>query len=188
MRDPTLAVEGAPYAVELPAVTLAVVDTTAPGHVGGALASDQSEWLDALAAGTTAPVLVFGHHPVWNLDTTHEVDGRYAIARGDSINFFDVMSRRENIVGYFAGHTHTNRVRHYRRAPSVPCVEVACAKDYPGAWAEYRVYEGGYTQVMRRISTPEALSWSERCRHMIQGIYRDLVLGKITDRCFTSLF
>ena len=37
MTDPTLAVEGAPYAVELPGVTLAVLDTTAPGHVGGAL-------------------------------------------------------------------------------------------------------------------------------------------------------
>ena len=70
----------------------------------------------------------------------------------------------------------------------MPFVEVACGKDYPGAWAEYRVFEGGYTQVMRRISTPDALAWSERCRHMIQGIYRDLVLGTIDDRCFTQLF
>ena len=30
-------------------------------------------------------------------------------------------------------------------------VEVACVKDYPGAWAEYRVYDGGYTQIVRRI-------------------------------------
>ena len=50
------------------------------------------------------------------------------------------------------------------------------------------MFEGGYTQVMRRISTPDALAWSERCRHMIQGIYRDLVLGTIDDRCFTQLF
>ena len=99
-----------------------------------------------------------------------------------------MVRRRERIAGYFAGHTHTNRVRRYERARNVPFVEVACGKDYPGAWAEYRVFEGGYTQVMRRISTPDALAWSERCRHMIQGIYRDLVLGTIDDRCFTQLF
>ena len=44
----------------------------------------------------------------------------------------------------------------------MPFVEVACAKDYPGVWAEYRVYEGGYTQVVRRISAPDALAWTER--------------------------
>ena len=79
-------------------------------------------------------------------------------------------------------------MRRFGAPRNVPFVEVACGKDYPGAWAEYRVFEGGYTQVVRRISTPDALAWSERCRHMIQGIYRDLVLGKIDDRCFTQLF
>ena len=133
-------------------------------------------------------MLVFGHHPVWDVDTTRAVDPHYSIARERSVAFLEVVSRRERIAGYFAGHTHTNRVRRYARARNVPCVEVACGKDYPGAWAEYRVFEGGYTQVMRRISTPDALAWSERCRHMIQGIYRDLVLGKMDDRCFTQLF
>jgi hypothetical protein len=185
MRDVTLGVESAPYAVSLPGVTLAVLDTTAPGHVGGQLPPDQVEWLDELARGATDLVLVFGHHPVWNLDTTRTVDPHYAIARDDTVALLELVQRRESIAGYFAGHTHTNRVRHYERARNVPCVEVACTKDYPGAWAEYRVYEGGYTQVMRRISSPDALRWSEKCRAMIQGIYRDLVLGRIGDRCFT---
>ena len=74
------------------------------------------------------------------------------------------------------------------RAGELSCVEVACAKDYPGAWAEYRIYEGGYTQVVRRVVAPAARDWSERARHMIQGIYRDLVLGGIDDRCFTQSF
>ena len=188
MTDPTLAVEGAPYAVELPGVTLAVLDTTDPGHVGGVLPAEQVAWLDDLAVSATDPVLVFGHHPVWDLDTTRHVDPHYVIARDASAALIDVVHRRERIAGYFAGHTHTNRVRRYARARNVPFVEVACGKDYPGAWAEYRVFEGGYTQVMRRISNPDALAWSERCRHMIQGIYRDLVLGTIDDRCFTQLF
>ena len=42
------------------------------------------------------------------------------------------------------------------RPRDVPFVEVACVKDYPGAWAEYRVYEGGYTQVVRRVAAPAA--------------------------------
>ena len=97
-----------------------------------------------------------------------------------------MIARRHRIVGYFVGHTHVNRVQRPARARAVPLAEVACGKDYPGAWAEYRVYEGGYTQVMRRIAAPAAMAWSERCRHMIQGIYRDLVLGSIDDRCFTQ--
>ena len=110
------------------------------------------------------------------------------IAHDDTAAFFDLVARRERIVGYFAGHTHTNRVQRPARAREIPMVEVACGKDYPGAWAEYRIYEGGYTQVMRRIAAPAALAWSERCRHMIQGLYRDLVLGSIEERCFTQLF
>jgi predicted phosphodiesterase len=185
MRDETMGVESTPYAVELRGVTLAVLDTTAPGHVGGALPASQAEWLDELARTAEGLVLVFGHHPIWNLDTQRHVDPHYAIAKEGSVALLEVMHRRPSIAGYFAGHTHTNRVRHYERAREVPCVEVACTKDYPGAWAEYRVYERGYTQVMRRISSSDALDWSERCRAMIQGIYRDLVLGRIGDRCFT---
>ena len=41
---------------------------------------------------------------------------------------------------------------------------------------------------MRRVTAPAARAWSERAGHMIQGIYRDLVLGTIDDRCFTQLF
>jgi predicted phosphodiesterase len=188
IEDPELGVQDAPYAVELPGVTLAVLDTTVPGLVGGALSAAQVEWLDALALSATVPVLVFGHHPVWNLDTKRVVDPDYVIARDDTVRLLDVMKQREHIVGYFAGHTHTNRVRRFERARNVPCVEVACGKDYPGVWAEYRVYEGGYTQIVRRIAAPDAMAWSERCRTMIQGIYRDLVLGQIGDRCFSEMF
>jgi Icc protein len=187
MRDPELAVEGAPYAIELSGATLAVLDTAEQGNIGGVLARAQLDWLDALAADVTGPLLVFGHHPVWNLDAAR-VDPHYAIARADSLAFVQLIARRESIVGYFAGHTHTNRVVRLGGARAVPLVEVACTKDYPGAWAEYRVYEGGYTQVVRRVTEPTAFAWAERARTMIQGIYRDLVLGSIDARCFTQRF
>jgi len=50
------------------------------------------------------------------------------------------------------------------------------------------VYEGGYTQVMRRVTAADAFDWAERARAMIQGVYRDLVLGPIEARCFTQPF
>jgi 3',5'-cyclic AMP phosphodiesterase CpdA len=182
MRDPELARQGAPYAVELGRVTLAVLDSTAPGRVGGQLGPVQIRWLDELATATVDPVLVFAHHPAYHADPD------YRVSLDDHAALLAVFERCENVVGYFAGHTHTNRVARDGRGRHVPCVEVACAKDYPGAWAEYRVYEDGYTQVMRRVSTPAARAWSERGRSMGQGLYRDLVLGTIDDRCFTERF
>jgi hypothetical protein len=73
-------------------------------------------------------------------------------------------------------------------ALDVPTIEVGCVKDFPGTWAEYRVYETGVMQVVHRISSPEALGWSERCRHLYSdfGIdYESYALGRLEDRCFT---
>jgi predicted phosphodiesterase len=186
--DPELAQESAPYTVDLRGVILAVLDTTVVGAVGGALPPAQLAWLDAVASETSDPILVFGHHPVWNLEQPERADANYAVNLADSTALADLVGRRTNIAGYFAGHTHANRVFRFARARHVPFVEVACTKDYPGAWAEYGIHEGGYTQVMRRVSDPAAFAWSETARTMIQGIYRDLVLGSIDARCFTQLF
>ena len=60
-------------------------------------------------------------------------------------------------------------------------------KDFPGTWAEYRVYEGGIMQVVHRVSSPDALRWSERCRHLYRdfGIdYETYALGRLDERCF----
>jgi hypothetical protein len=92
---------------------------------------------------------------------------------------------RARIVAYTAGHTHRHRVR--MMSCGVPSIEVGCVKDFPGTWAEYRVYEDGITQVVHRMSSPEALGWSERCRHLLSdfGIdYETYALGTLEDRCF----
>src|SRR5581483_2770387 len=61
---------------------------------------------------------------------------------------------------------------------------VACVKDFPGSWAEYRVYEGGIMQIHRRIDAPDALAWTELTRGMFGGLYPDYAFGSIGDRCF----
>jgi 3',5'-cyclic-AMP phosphodiesterase len=106
----------------------------------------------------------------------------------DSDALCAVIARREAIAGYFAGHTHRTRTRRFPSARNIPIVEIACVKDYPGAWAEYRVYEDGYMQLARRIDAPAALAWTEKTRAMFAGLYRDYALGKLSDRCFVQPF
>jgi 3',5'-cyclic-AMP phosphodiesterase len=173
------------FSIHLDGVTLAVLDTVIPASDRGCVPQDQLEWLDALAADSTVPVLVFGHHHPWDPNSHERSETYFGINPDDSEALCAVFDRRPTIVGYFAGHTHRNRVRHFPQARNVPIVEVACVKDYPGAWAEYRVYEGGYTQLVRRISTPDAMAWTEKTRAMFAGLYRDYALGRLADRCFT---
>ncbi|MBN2623840.1 MAG: metallophosphoesterase, partial [Acidimicrobiales bacterium] len=175
----------APVAVHLPGVTLAVIDTTIAGKASGGLAADTIEWLDQLGAEADRPVLVFGHHHAWNPDSSTRPDAYFGINPDDSERLVEVVARRTRIAGYFAGHTHRNRVQHFSATRDVPWVEVACVKDFPGAWAEYRIFEGGILQVFRRISAPEALAWSEKTRDMYGGLYEDYAFGDLDERCFT---
>lgn len=186
MLDASMAVEGAPYAIDAGGATLAVLDTVQPGLEHGKITAEQIAWLDDLAAGVTGPVLVFGHHHLWDLDATERSIDYFGVKPDDSEALGAVIARRERIVGYFAGHTHRNRVRRSAKARHVPCVEVSCTKDYPGVWAEYRIYEHGFTQVVRRISAPAALDWTERTRPMFAGLYRAYALGELGHRCFTE--
>jgi 3',5'-cyclic-AMP phosphodiesterase len=51
-------------------------------------------------------------------------------------------------------------------------------------WAEYRIYEGAVMQVVHRISSPEALAWTDRTRSMFGGLYPSYSFGSLEDRCF----
>jgi 3',5'-cyclic-AMP phosphodiesterase len=189
MVDATMAIQGAPYALRLDGVTLAVLDTVIPGTDAGRLSREQVGWLDDLAGGTPGPVLAFGHHPCFDVEHGRRTGRPYfGIQPDDSEALVDVVARHDNLVGYFAGHTHRNRVRRFERARRVPFAEIGCTKDYPGAWAEYRVYEGGYTQVMRRVAAGDAFAWAERTRGLYEGVYRDYALGPLEQRCFTERF
>ncbi len=168
----------------LPGVVVALLDTSADGEINGHLDADQLDWLDELGARADRPVLVFGHHPVWNPAEEPRHEHTFVIVPDDTEELARVMARRDALVGYFAGHTHRNRVVHLPGAPDVPFVEVASVKDFPGSWAEYRVFEGSILQIHRRISRPDALSWTERTRGMFGGSYPEYSLGPLSQRCF----
>jgi predicted phosphodiesterase len=185
MLDPDLVRERAPYALEVGGATLAVLDTVRPGTEFGQLSASQIGWLDDVAAAASGPVLVFGHHHLWNLESDERDPLYFGVNPDDTEAFAAVVARREQIVGYWAGHTHRHRVRRFAAARDVPFVEVGATKDFPGVWAEYQVHEGGLTQVIHRISSPPALEWTERTRPMFAGLYRDYALGSLPERCFT---
>jgi len=178
----------APFTVNVPGAVLAVLDTVRPGTDRGRVSAAQIEWLDTLAAESSDPVLVFAHHHPWDPASAKRPITYFGINPDDTEALCAVIDRRDAIAGYFAGHTHRNRVRRFATARNLPIVEVACVKDYPGAWAEYRVYEGGYVQVARRIAAPDAMAWTEKTRNMFQGVYRDYALGSLAERCFVYAF
>lgn len=183
--------DGIPELIEVPGARLALVDTVQPGSDQGQLAPEQRAWLDDVAADADragVPLLVFGHHHCWDPTMATRPDDYFGIRPDDSEALIELVVRHPSIRGYFAGHTHRNRVRRFPATGDVPFVEVACLKDFPGSWAEYRIYEGGILQVHRRLSTPEALDWSERCRqlyaYVLEGAYAPFALGELPDRCF----
>lgn len=170
--------------IDLPGATLVMVDTSIDGEPAGTVEPDQLEQLDDVAATADRPVLVFGHHHLGDRTSTEKADRTFGIDVDASEAFVALVARRPTVRGYFAGHTHRNRVRRFAATGDVPWVEVACVKDFPGAWAEYRVHERGILQIFHRISAPEALVWSERTRHMYEGLYEDYAFGTLADRCF----
>jgi 3',5'-cyclic AMP phosphodiesterase CpdA len=177
-------VAAGPMELTLPGVTLAVLDTTIPGQPSGRVEDDQLEWLDELGSRADRLVLVFGHHHPWDPSSRARPETYFGINPSDSEALIQVIARRPALAGYFAGHTHRNRVRRFGPSGDVPFAEVACVKDFPGTWAEYRVFEGGVLQVHRRISTPEALAWSDGTRAMFGGFYAEYAFGQLSDRCF----
>ncbi len=188
MVDPTLALQGAPYAIERGGVTFAVIDTVDPGRAGGRITRDQLGWLAETAAATSGPVLVFGHHQIWDLDSPTRSTDYFGIDPDSSEAFVAVVGEQENIAGYFAGHTHRNRIRRFPEGRNVPFVEIGAVKEYMGVWAEYRITDRGYTQVVHRLRAPEALSWSERTRFLYGGLYPEYSRGLLDHRAFTHTF
>ena len=157
--------------IELPGVNVALLDTVAPRAQHRPPAAEQIDWLDAGAAASTAPVLVMGHHQQFVIGGQRSPD-YFGIDPDASDALSDVMRRRPAIVAYTAGHTHRHRVRWIDGR--IPSIEVGCVKDFPGTWAEYRVYDGGILQVVHRMSTPDALAWSEQCRGLYSRLRRRL--------------
>ena len=88
----------APFAVELAGLTLAVLDTTIPLDTPGRVTAEQLEWLADLASDATQPVMVFGHHHVWDPGSAVRPDTYFGINPDDSERLVDVVAAHPRIV------------------------------------------------------------------------------------------
>ena len=173
-----------PFSVAVDGATLAMLDTTVPFAPNGGVDDAQLTWLADVAGGDGAPVLLFGHHQPWQPGSRTRPPTYGGINPDDSERLVDAVARLPRIAGYFCGHSHRNRVRRFAATGGLPWTEVACVKDFPGAWAEYRIFEGGMLQLVHRIRRADALVWTERTRGMFGGLYPQFAFGDLADRCF----
>ena len=170
-----------------PACSLAVIDTSLDGRAPAACRPRRSTWLDDLAASGDGP-------PILRVRPPPRVEPRVGQPPRQLLRH---QPRRQRAAGragrpaapasagYFAGHTHRNRVRRFG-LDRATCrgSRSRRSRSSPGSWAEYRVYEGGILQIHRRISSPEALEWTEKTRHLYADTYFDYSFGELGDRCF----
>ncbi len=168
--------------LELPGVTLCLVDTTITDVDSGQVSPRQVSQIQEVVRDRDHLVFIFGHHHPFSPDSTRVDPNYFGLDPDSSRRLVDLIQDNRNVVGYFCGHTHRNRVRYFSATGPVPYVETACVKDFPGSWTEYRIFEGGTLQISRRIGDPEALAWSEANRMIYAGLYPGYALGQPTDR------
>lgn len=165
--------------VDLEGVRVVVLDTARRFTVGGTVDDAQIDALDALARSTTEPVLVFGHHPLSTPE--HPLTPANSIEEHSGAQLLSCLARHEHLVAYLAGHTHRCRRQRYQ---GTDLIEVACVKDFPGAWAQYLIGTHGIAQVLHRARRPDAVAWAEQTRQLFDGYYGAFVLGELADRSF----
>jgi Icc protein len=175
--------------IDLPGISIALLDTVMPTATPGDLRPEQLEWLDdRVGTASSQPVLLLGHHQQWvpGAEDANACEALFGLQPRASDALDDLCARHRHVLGYAAGHTHRHRLRHMVRSGAAS-IEVGCVKDFPGTWAEYRVFEGGVMQVVHRVSAPDAMEWSNRCRWLYRDFgvhYESYALGRLGDRCF----
>jgi Icc protein len=165
------------HAVDLPGVRIVLGHSPVRGRHSGLIEAEHLEELIFLASETRSPAVVAVHHP----PGLRRLPRYYPppIGRADSLALTQRLAEADPAAVLLAGHTH--RTRWYRAGP-LPVAEVGSTKDYPGQWAGYTVYEGGITQVSRRISHPDVIAWTEMTARALGGLWGWWSPGRLTDR------
>ncbi|MFB9326394.1 metallophosphoesterase family protein [Paenibacillus aurantiacus] len=99
------------HAIDTEQATLVFLDTAKEmDHAdwGGWLDDEQLHWFEGVVqASGNKPLLVFGHHPVYQTTTRSETD------KGSihpSIDMWRILRRKEGVGVYFNGHTHVDSI------------------------------------------------------------------------------
>lgn len=163
---------------DLDGIRVVLADTSRYGRGTGDLALVADDLVTAVDC--PQPALVAFHHNIQQFPVTW-----FWPPGISSTNAMPVVSAlREANPHLFltSGHTHRNRLRWLGPDRSMPYTEVSSTSDYPGVWAGYAATESSIHQVVRRISAPDAIDWTERTRSVLGGVWPRWSQGRLDDR------
>jgi hypothetical protein len=165
--------------IDVPGLRLVLVDSTKPGKRTGRVAYVADPVFDLLL-GSTTPAFLTLHHYAQRLPVpTFFPPG---IASNEANPFLREVAAVRPDTMVSSGHTHRHRRRHF--GPLV-LTEVGSPKDYPGTWAGYVVHEGGIRQVVRRVSPPDILRWTDYTSAAAWHAWGVWAPGWLSHRCFS---
>ncbi len=165
---------------DLPGLRLVLVDSTTGRRNRGRLGNQLEPVVEAVAdAPTDFAALVLLHH---QLHQHPFAEGwPVGISRTESVRFLDRLAETGTPTVVSSGHTHRHRRWEHK---GVVVTQVGSTKDYPGVWAGYVVHEGGLRQTVRRISTPDCITWTDHTRRAAGGAWRWIAPGRLRSRAF----
>jgi predicted phosphodiesterase len=165
--------------LDVPGLRIIMTDTTRNGLHGGRV-HHLREPVAELAAAAEGPVFVVMHHYLMRLPfPTFWPPG---ITSLEALPFARALAAANPATMLTSGHTHRHRRHHL--GPLV-LTEVGSPKDFPGTWAGYVVHEGGIRQVVRRVSRPDVLAWTDYTARAAFGLWGLWSPGARSHRCFS---
>ena len=164
--------------VDLPGIRLVAANSVWPGHDRGLLIPRLPRLAEALASASGPALLTVHHQVMRTVVPTYVPPG---LLGKEARALLSTVADANPATFITSGHSHRHRVQ---RHGSLVMTEIGSPKDHPGTWAGYTVYETGIVQMVRRISDPEAIRWTEHTGGTALGMWRRWSPGTLDDRCF----
>lgn len=162
---------------DAPGVRLVIVDTTRSGVDRGRF--DHVADLALAALEGAGPAFLATHHQLQPLAVP--VSWPPGIGAHRHSSFTARLAEVNPATMVSSGHTHRNR---RRRFGPVLVTEVGSPKDYPGGWAGYVVHDEGIRQVVRRVSAPDVMAWTDLTATAAAHLWGRWSPGPLDHRCF----
>lgn len=163
---------------DLDGVRIVLADTSRDARGTGDLARMTDELLDAVDC--PLPVLLAFHHNIQHLPLPWFWPP--GLSSGNAMPVVAALEEANPNLFLTSGHTHRNRLHWLGRDRTIPYTEVSSTSDYPGVWAGYTANDSSIHQVVRRISAPDAIDWTERTRSVLAGVWPRWSQGHLHDR------
>jgi hypothetical protein len=166
--------------IDVPGLRIVIGHSADRGHRYGVVDGVQRDEIVRLVGEAAGPAFLTVHHYINPLPVRSRYPRGIEWAEGEALLSGVAAANPATFVSF--GHSHRHR-RHLRHG--LPLTEVGSTKDFPGVWAGYAVHEGGIRQVVRRVSEPSSIEWTERTRAVLGGFWGWWSPGALRWRCFS---